>query len=62
MRIVRIFAWLIVVITSTLAAVTFLSPARYEVAGVKIEVNVLPSFSGDFVLKRNLINILFLSH
>lgn len=46
MRIIRILVWLSVVVISTLLLATFLSPAHYEVGGVKIEVNVLPSFSG----------------
>lgn len=46
MKIIRTLGWLIVVIVSTLTIVAFLSPAHYEVAGIKIKAGVVPSLSG----------------
>jgi predicted phosphodiesterase len=44
MRILRVTVWVVLVVLGALAAVTFLSPARYEVAGIEVETRVVPSW------------------
>lgn len=50
MNVVRLLAWLLVIVLVSLALLVIASPSRYEIAGIKTRVSVSPRISGGSVI------------